>query len=54
MEKTDKLIYLDWNIFQDIKQNRNAEDLKNILSKAEKLYFPVFIFSYKRFISFYK
>lgn len=45
MEKTDKLIYLDWNIFQDIKQNRNAEDLKNILSKAKQRNY-IFPYSY--------
>lgn len=36
MEKPDKIIYLDWNIFQDIKQNRNADELKSILNDAKR------------------
>lgn len=36
MENTDRIIYLDWNIFQDIKQNRNADDLKGVLNGAKR------------------
>ncbi|MGP1459872.1 MAG: hypothetical protein ACTTKL_11305, partial [Treponema sp.] len=36
MEKFDKLIYLDWNIFQDLKQNRNGKELEYLIKDAKQ------------------
>jgi hypothetical protein len=36
MINTKKVIYIDWNIFQDIKQKRSCEGLAEILTDAKK------------------
>lgn len=36
MQRQDRIIYIDWNIFQDIKHNRQVIGLKECLDQAKK------------------